>query len=29
LPTKNCKQCGCFMTIKTKYEAAKCPLGKW
>jgi hypothetical protein len=29
LPTKNCKQCGCFMTIKTKYEAAKCPLVKW
>ena len=24
-----CKQCGCFMKIKTTYEAAKCPLGKW
>jgi len=27
--TKQCKKCGCFMTAKTKYEAAKCPLGKW
>jgi len=24
-----CKKCGCFMTAKTKFEAAKCPLGKW
>lgn len=28
-PTKQCKKCGCFMTAKTKYEAAKCPIGKW
>jgi hypothetical protein len=27
--TQQCKKCGCFMTAKTKYEAAKCPLGKW
>ena len=24
-----CRQCGCFMKLKTKLEAAKCPLGKW
>lgn len=24
-----CKQCGCFMNIKTKLESARCPLGKW
>ena len=27
--TKQCKQCGCFMKIKTQFEDAKCPLGKW
>jgi hypothetical protein len=27
--TSQCKKCGCFMSIKTKYEAAKCPIGKW
>lgn len=27
--TKQCKQCGCFMAVKTKLESAKCPLGKW
>lgn len=27
--TVQCKQCGCFMSMKTKMEAAKCPLGKW
>ena len=27
--TKQCKKCGCFMTAKTKIEAARCPLGKW
>ena len=27
--TKTCKKCGCFMGIKTKMQAAKCPLGKW
>jgi hypothetical protein len=24
-----CKKCGCFMNIKTKLEAARCPIGKW
>lgn len=24
-----CKQCGCFMPLKTKLEEARCPLGKW
>jgi len=27
--TKQCKECGCFMAIKTKLENATCPLGKW
>jgi hypothetical protein len=27
--TKQCKQCGCFMNIKTKLLDAKCPIGKW
>jgi len=27
--TKQCKQCGCFMNLKVKLEAATCPLGKW
>ena len=27
--TSQCKQCGCFMAVKTKLEAAKCPMGKW
>lgn len=27
--TNQCKKCGCFMAIKTKLEAAKCPIGKW
>lgn len=27
--TKQCKKCGCFMDIKTKLMAAKCPIGKW
>lgn len=27
--SKQCKKCGCFMAAKTKYEAAKCPIGKW
>jgi len=24
-----CKECGCFMPVKTKIPTAKCPLGKW
>jgi hypothetical protein len=27
--TKQCKQCGCFMAMKTKVSKATCPLGKW
>lgn len=27
--TKQCKECGCFMAIKTKLREAVCPLGKW
>jgi hypothetical protein len=27
--TNQCKKCGCIMSIKTKLEAAKCPIGKW
>lgn len=27
--TNQCKKCGCFMTVKTKLDKAKCPIGKW
>lgn len=27
--TKQCKQCGCFMNMKTRLEKATCPLRKW
>lgn len=27
--TKQCKECGCFMVLKTKLKEASCPLGKW
>lgn len=27
--TKQCKECGCFMHLKTKLSAATCPLSKW
>ena len=27
--TKQCKQCGCVMPLKTKLMNAVCPLGKW
>lgn len=27
--TKQCKQCGCFMSMKVRLEKAACPLGKW
>lgn len=27
--TMQCKKCGCFMNLKTKLEAATCPIGKW
>jgi hypothetical protein len=28
-PTVQCKECGCFMTLKTKIAHATCPLNKW
>lgn len=28
-PTKTCKECGCFMALKTYLKDATCPLGKW
>jgi hypothetical protein len=27
--SSQCKKCGCFMSMKTKMEMAKCPIGKW
>lgn len=24
-----CKQCGCFMPIKTRFRQTECPIGKW
>jgi hypothetical protein len=27
--TMTCKECGCFMKVKTTLETAKCPKGKW
>ena len=27
--TKQCKQCGCVMPLKTKIAKATCPLSKW
>jgi hypothetical protein len=29
VPTKQCRQCGCFMNIKTQLANAECPIGKW
>ena len=28
-PIWTCKQCGCFMKIKTRLDVSICPLGKW
>lgn len=28
-PTKSCKECGCFMSLKTWLKEASCPIGKW
>lgn len=25
----SCKECGCYMNIKTKFSAMVCPLKKW
>lgn len=27
--SNTCKQCGCFMTLKTKFKTSTCPLDKW
>ena len=27
--TKQCKQCGCIMSMKVKLKEATCPLNKW
>jgi hypothetical protein len=27
--TKQCKKCGCFMTLKAKLPHSECPVGKW
>jgi hypothetical protein len=27
--TSQCKECGCFMNLKTKLADASCPLHKW
>ena len=27
--TNQCKECGCFMNLKTKLAKADCPLHKW
>ncbi len=27
--TSRCKQCGCFMNLKTTLLGATCPVGKW
>ena len=27
--THQCKECGCFMKLKTKLAKAACPLSKW
>lgn len=27
--TKQCKECGCIMPVKTKLKLATCPIGKW
>jgi len=26
---KMCKQCGCTMQVKVKFDGMRCPLGKW
>lgn len=27
--TSRCRECGCFMKVKTQLASASCPLGKW
>lgn len=28
-PTRTCRECGCFMALKTWLSDATCPVGKW
>ena len=28
-PTRTCRECGCFMGLKTWLSDATCPIGKW
>lgn len=28
-PLRSCKECGCFMSLKTWLKHAECPMGKW
>lgn len=28
-PTRTCKECGCFMSLKTWLKGAACPINKW
>jgi len=28
-PTRQCKECGCFMKIKVRLKGSTCPLKKW
>jgi hypothetical protein len=28
-PTRQCRECMCIMSIKTKVHEAVCPVGKW
>ena len=27
--TKQCKKCGCFMSVKATFKNSSCPIGKW
>ena len=27
--TSQCRECGCFMKMKTRLKNAHCPIGKW
>jgi hypothetical protein len=27
--TTQCRQCGCFMSAKTRLKTSSCPVGKW
>jgi hypothetical protein len=27
--SKQCRKCGCFMSLKTKLTDSSCPIGKW